>query len=278
MNHHDKDFTKELTKLKINRSLDTEKKESMKMALNKHAEKKRAQQQRKSKVKHAFIWLSTAAVIVLCGVFIFQIINNDSVTAPDKEQEDMYSDPDIQHDIAPVEPKDTGIVESEKRSDKEDSTSVFSIKENGTETDTILLEGMEEEVTVYNFTIEPYNIQFQMEEFLSNYETTEEEVRFYSGAENAEVRIQVAESTTIEDTIADVQESYDHKFNNAEDPQALPADDNAYEGVTQHVSDPPEGYYLYQIDDNVLIIQYEYDIEAADGVPPRLELLRKSIQ
>lgn len=274
MSHHDKDFTKELTKLKINRSLDTEKKESMKMALNKHAEKKRAQQQRKSKVKHAFIWLSTAAVIVLCGVFIFQIINNDSFTASDKEQEDtashLVNDSDMQ--------KDMGIVESEKRSDKEDSTSVFSIKENGTETDTILLEGMEEEVTVYNFTIEPYNIQFQMEEFLSNYETTEEEVRFYSGAENAEVRIQVAESTTIEDTIADVQESYDHKFNNAEDPHALPADDNAYEGVTQHVSDPPEGYYLYQIDDNVLIIQYEYDIEAADGVPPRLELLRKSIQ
>ncbi|MCT1901181.1 hypothetical protein [Oceanobacillus sojae] len=282
MNHHDKDFTKELSKLKINRSLDTEKKERMKMTLSKHAEKKRAQQQRKSKVKHAFIWLSTAAVIVLCGVFIFQIIKNDSVTAPDTEQEDTTAylelDPDMQHDIYPVDPKDMGGVESEKRSDFEDSTSVFSIRENGTEADTILLEGTEEEVTVHNFTIEPYNIQFQIEEFLSNYETTEDEVRFYSNAENAEVRIHVAESATIEDTITDVQESYDHKFDDAEEPQALPADENAFEGVTQHISDPPEGYYLYQVDNNVLIIQYDYDIEAADGVSPRLELLRNSIQ
>ncbi|WP_152656868.1 hypothetical protein [Oceanobacillus sp. CFH 90083] len=270
MNHHDKDFIKELNKLKINRSLDAEKKESMKMAVNQHAEKRRRQEQRKSKIKHGFIWLSTAAVIILCGVFLFQMIDNDSVTAPDTEEESIQSDQE--QDSTTIE------AEQDEHNKTAENTPAFSIEENGTETATILLEGMEEEVTVYNFIIEPYDIQFQIEEFLSNYETAEDEVRYYSDAENAEIHLRVAEAATIDEIVPEVQQMYDHNFNDAAGPETVPSDENPYDGVTQHVSDSPEGYYLYQIDDNVLIIQYEYDIEAADGVSPRLEMLRKSIQ
>lgn len=293
MNHHDKDLLKELKALKSNQSIRSQKKETMKMALREHAKKKQAHEKRKAKTKKTFIWFSSAAAIVLCSVFVYYLINNNQLSMPIADQESQSESNEIaknQNEITSFseegqnqateteEEAPTNDGAPENATEPEENAATFSIQENGQETDTVMIEGMEEEVTVHNFTMEPYGIQFQIEDFLSNHTVENDEVRFYSEGENAEVRFRIAESTTIESLIPHIQEEYNGDFHHTEEPSPLPEEENPYHGMTQHFSEPPQGYYLYQIDDHVLVIQYEYIIEAADGMGPRLEKIRESIK
>lgn len=293
MNHHDKDILKELKTLKSNQSIDSQKKETMKMALREHAKKKQAHEQRKAKTKRAFIWFTSAAALVLCSVFVYYVINNNQLSMPIADQENSSESSEMENEqpeitILNEEEQEQSTAKdeeaaahddaSENAAVQEDNSTAISIQENGQEKDTVMIEGMEEEVTVYNYTLQPYGIQFQIEDFLANYTVENGDLEFYSEGENAVVRFRVEESMTVKDMIPIMQENYNKDFTHAAEPSTLPEEENPYYGMTQHFADPPQGYYLYQIDDNVLVIQYEYIIEAADGMGPRLEKIRKSIQ
>ncbi|WP_066190520.1 hypothetical protein [Gracilibacillus timonensis] len=269
MSRHEDDLIKELKALKTNRSLDTQKKDGMRMALQEHAAKKQKQQRRKVKVKQTFMRFSTAAAILIFGVFVYYFVSIDQLPMPSNDQESSRENEMHQEDLTMPEEEET----------TDENEAAFSIEEQGTEIGTIMLEDSEQEETLYNYTIEPYGIDFQMREFLANYTVEGEEVHFSNDVnyDSIDIRLWVAESTTIEDMIPEVQQRFGEVFDNAEEPEAT-TDDNPYEGVTQSISDPPQGYYLYQIDDNVLVIQYEYGIAAADGMAAAWEVLLNSIE
>ncbi|MGN8644829.1 hypothetical protein ACTNEO_01925 [Gracilibacillus sp. HCP3S3_G5_1] len=274
MSHNEDDLIKELNKLKTNAQLDPYKKESIKKELQQHAKKKRA----KSKTKHTFIWLSTAAAVLICGVLVYTMITNDQITLPadDNEQNQEVGvtseDPQNPDEMEGIDEGETPL-ENEPTNNEEADTS-FSIEETGTDTTTIVIEGNEEATNVTNFLIEPYGIHYQIDELLSNYTIENNTIRHYSDENTASITLSVEEGTPIETVAEEMQTQYDI----TEDPEELPATENSYVGLMQHSTPPPQGYYLYQIDDNVLIIQYEYDIEAGDGIDPRLGLLRQSIE
>lgn len=289
MSNHDEELIKELKKLKIKNSLDSKQRESMKMTLREHAKKKQTHTKHKAKTKKTFIWFSTAAAILICSVFVYYIANNNQLSMPIADQEsseqanDMAKDSNEAESSALLEEKaeESGTEENEAKSVEEENenageqeTTAFSIEEHGEETATIMLEGTEEDTTVYNYTLEPSGISFQIDEFLNNYKVENDEVRFYSDAENAEVRLRVEEDTTVEQVLPTVQENYEGE----NDATATQEGENPYSGMMQHYSDPPHGFYLYQIDNDVLITQHEYVIQAADGMQPRLALFRQSIQ
>jgi len=265
MNHNEEELQKELKELKLSNSLDRQKKKSMRSAIKKHAQKKR----KRKKWKKAAIWTSTAAALFLASIFVFQLIYNNPSVLPADDHNESYEEY-------------TGDKEPSGHPDEEDTnttdSSDFSLIEEEKEAKIIMIEGMEEEVTVTNYTIEPYGIHYQMEDFLGNYDVEDGAVRHYSDADNTWITLDVAEDAAIDDVISDIQSQYSGDFNFAEEPAETSQAENAYEGISQHFSDPPQGYYAYQIGENVLIIQYEYVIEASDGMGPRLQALRESIE
>jgi hypothetical protein len=122
-------------------------------------------------------------------------------------------------------------------------------------------------------SLEPYGIRYQMEEFLNHYQVDENAVRYNTEAENARIRLKVAEDAVLDVIVSELRSQYTDDFIYKEEPSETPQEENQYEGISQHFS----GYYAYQIGENVLIIQYEYILEASDGMGPRLQSLRESI-
>ncbi|GAB3792542.1 hypothetical protein [Virgibacillus kimchii] len=252
------EMQKELKELKINSSLNPQAKEQMKSAIKKHARKK----QKRKKFKAAAIWASTVAALFLAGILVLHMIDNNQSALPADNHDKEESNTRI-NDKQPVD------------SSEEPG---FSVREGEKESKFIRIEGMEEEVTVTNYTLEPYGIHYQMEEFLNNYQVENHAVRYYTDAENAWIRLEITENTILDETVSYLQSQYTGNFSYREEPAETPQEENRYEGVSQHFSDPPQGYYAYQIEENVLIIQYEYIIEAGDGMGPRLQQLRESIE
>ncbi|WP_164670578.1 hypothetical protein [Virgibacillus doumboii] len=261
MNYNDDELQKELKELKASVSLDPDKKESMKAVIRKHARKKRKQK----KLKQSAIWFSTAAAFFIGSILLFNSINDSQSVLPADNHNQMENTGNESK-----EPADAG--------DKDDTTDKkISVNEQGTETQTIMLEGMEEEVTVTNYVLEPYGIQYQMEEFLGNYTVSDNKVRHYSDAETAYVTMEVIEKAKLDKVVSDLQTEYNGDYDYTEEPAETSQNETPYQGMRQHFAYPPQGYYAYQIDKHVIVIQYEYVTEAGDGMESRLQVLRESI-
>ncbi|MFA1819398.1 hypothetical protein ACDX78_04190 [Virgibacillus oceani] len=268
MKHNKDDMQKELRELKTTSSLNPQQKESMKSAIRKHAKKK----PKRKKLKQATIWASTAAVLFLAGILVFHMIENDQSVLPADDHEGS------EHDEKTGDKEPADDENQEASNDETTNPKSFSVSEGETENGTIMIEGTEDEGIFTNFTLEPYDIHFQMEEFLGNYDVAEDSVTYYSDADNAWVRLKVAEDAALDAVVSDLQSQYSGDFSYTEEPSETSQEENPYEGIRQHFSDPPQGYYVYQIGENVLIIQYEYIITAGDGMGPRLQSLRESIK
>ncbi|SFL44086.1 hypothetical protein SAMN04487943_101565 [Gracilibacillus orientalis] len=287
MSHNEDELIKELKNLKSNAKLDPQKKESMKMVLQQHAKKKRA----KSKTKHSFIWFSTAAAILICGGLIYTLINTDQITLPADDNQQIEEVGNAGGD--PKEPNDMeglGMEESddndeqatpgeEDSGNEEVSQQEFKVDKLGNETQTIIPEGTEEKINVVNFRIEPYGIDYQVAELLNKYVIEENTVKHHGEDDMVgSIRLSVEENETIEQLSKEFQEKYSEEFDNVSEVTEPTDGDNPYSGLTQRVSATPQGYYLYQIEENVLVIQYEYDAGASDGMGPRLQKFIESIR
>lgn len=272
MNHNEDELQKELSKMKTSHSLDPQTKKSMKMTIQKHAKRKR----KRAKLKRSAIWFSTAAALLIGAGLLFSTINsNQSVMPFEEHNQTEYNDTAEEGKEMPAEGEENE--ETTESAAENTDPPPFSVSEQGTETQTVMIEGMENETTITNYTLEPYGIQYQIEEFLGNYTMNNQTVRHYSDADNAWVTLEVMEDASLDDVVSNVQTEYGSDFNYTEEPADTSQDENPYEGIRQHFSDPPQGYYAYQIEENVLVIQYEYVIEAGDGMGPGLQVLRDSI-
>lgn len=268
MKHNEDELQKELKELKIQGSLDPQNKKTMKSAIQKHAKKKR----KRRKFKQVAIWASTAAALFLAGIFVFQMIDNNQSVLPADDHDEA------EHDNYTGDKDATDNEDQEVTNDNTTDSPGFSVSEGGTESGILMIEGMEDEGTFTNYTLEPYGIQYQIEEFLGNYDVEEDSIRHYSDANNAWVRLEVEEDAALDEVVPYLQSQYNGDFSHTEEPAETSQEQNPYEGIRQHFSDPPQGYYAYQIGENVLIIQYEYDIAAGDGMGPRLQALIESIE
>ncbi|MFD2637747.1 hypothetical protein [Piscibacillus salipiscarius] len=256
MSKHDDQFLDELKELKMNKSISPEKKDEMRLNIAKFAKKKKAQRKRKQQ----FIWASTAAAVVLFGVIVMSIMNQQTETVDDPNPTPADEQP-----VQGEDPENDPVEDPENNSEEQPE---FNVEVEGPFDETIMLEGMEEPTQVMEFLITPHQISYQMDQFLGNYDINENKITHTTDTGFATVIVEVINDTQLEEFAEGLEG----------DQTPVDPNKNPFEGIQSHQSgEQVTGYYAYQVNDDVLYVQYEYGIEGGDGVGPRLELFIESI-
>src|SRR5690625_392661 len=291
MKPNDDELMGKLKELKVNRTLDPKKKESIKMTIQKHAKKKK----RPSKPKSMFIWLAASAIILISGVLLYPTITNDAVlpgdeNQPSEETPTGTNDPGNQggadsggDDGESDDPSDSiGSGENEEGNEDDD----IQVEELGEETYDIMIEGMEETSTLYLFRLAPYEIDYEIDDILSDYVIEDNSVKHHAEDEDAaSFRLSVKENTTIDEVAKDFEEQYNEDYQDVTEMEQPSEVDSPYSGLSQSAVDTSGdtfdsfvGYYVLQVEDNVIVVEYNYMMEGADGIAPRLQEMVESFR
>lgn len=160
-----------------------------------------------------------------------------------------------------------------------DDTSNLVLDTGSKETTIRIIEGMEQEVEVINYLIEPYSIHYQLDESFGAPEIDENRITYTSQySTEIKVSLEIIENTGFEEVVSQVQKSYEEDgFEDKGELEETLFEENKLRGKMQFFSYPIKGFYVYEIGENVLVITYQYLGEAGDGMYPLLESLRKSI-
>jgi hypothetical protein len=161
----------------------------------------------------------------------------------------------------------------------EDNDSNNMVLQTGsTETEIRIVEGGKMEVSVVNYQIEPYNIAYHLDETFGVPKVNDKQVAYSSQEDKYQILLEIIEHTNLETVVSDLQEQfetegYDEDFGLKD----TPPEENDLKGKMQFYDYPVKGFIAYEIDEHVLAITFRYPVEAADGMDPLLESLRKSI-
>ena len=275
-------LTEELKELKINQSLDPDKKEAMKMTIQKHAKKKG----RSPKRKNWFIWLAATAVILISGVLLYPVVINEAVLPADDNKPRSES-PSEKDEPSQGDPNDTGKTDDDIGTGPPDQESYdeAEVEELGTESYEIEIEGMTDPSTLHLFKMEPYGIHYEIDEILSDYVIEDFTVKHHLEDEDMGfVKLTMEKNASMEDIADDFEQQYNEELEDVS-VREQPEMDTPYSGLSQSgvdrsgdAYDSFVGYYVFQVEDDVLIIDYKYMVEAADGISPRIQEMIESIK
>ncbi|WP_017185851.1 hypothetical protein [Alkalibacillus haloalkaliphilus] len=151
----------------------------------------------------------------------------------------------------------------------------LSVKEISVDPTTILIEGMEEDTEVTTYDFQPYDITYQMDQFLTHVEVDDYAVTHHNNYDD-EKRVEVTISVIEDQILNETQQMMEEQHSISESPSDLSQFETTFDGYHQSI-DIGEGYFILEIDSDVLMIEYSYPTEAGDGIWPRLELLINSI-
>src|SRR5699024_8114593 len=158
--------------------------------------------------KSMFIWLAASAIILISGVLLYPTITDDAVLPGDENQPSEETptgtdDPGNQggadsggDDGESDDPSDSiGSGENEEGNEDDD----MQVEELGNETYDIMIEGMEESSTLYLFRLSPYEIDYEIDDILSDYVIEDNSVKHHAEDEDAaSFRLSVKENATID--------------------------------------------------------------------------------
>jgi len=142
------------------------------------------------------------------------------------------------------------------------------------------VEGMEQEVQVVNYEIQPYEILFQLDDDFSSIDVNGTEITITrEDVEDYKINLNVFEETTLDRAIDELQKQYNEDDFEYVGDLEDDTNDQDLVGKKQVFASPMiTGFYVYEIGDSVITIQYEYPEEAGDGMGPLIDDLSNSIK
>jgi hypothetical protein len=160
----------------------------------------------------------------------------------------------------------------------EEVDSILELGTSSKETITRKIEGMEEDVQVFNYRIDPYNIHYQFDESFGVPEVNQNRITYSSQNNISAVSLEVIEHTSLEQVVSDLQKRFEKDgYEDKGELVSTPLEENGLRGKMQFFIYPVKGFYAYEIDEHVFVITYQYPGEAEDGMFPLLKSVRKSI-
>ncbi|MCM3741434.1 hypothetical protein M3210_14265 [Oceanobacillus luteolus] len=199
----------------------------------------------------------------------------------------FYTDSITYHDEASItRSEDSQIVDNhnpEVKVTSDDSVetdeAALEIHTGSVEAVTRKNEGMDQEVEVINYLIQPYKIAYQLDKVFGAPEVYENEIQ-YSIDDEYTITLAIIEDTNLDQSISNLQErfeaeGYDEEF----ELESVSSEENGFAGKMQYFSQNrvDKGFIAYEVGDDVLEITFRYPVEGGDGMYSILNFLRESI-
>jgi len=174
--------------------------------------------------------------------------------------------------------QDNNENESNSKGEAGDNESNIVLNIGSIETVNRIIEGMDEEVKVVNYQIQPYDISYQLDETIGISEVKDNQITYLTQNDAYKIILESIEHTNREKAVANLQEKFEtEEYEEKGELESTPSEENDLKGKMQFFGYPVKGFYVYEIDEHVLVITYQYPEEGGDGMYPLLESLRKSI-
>ena len=229
------------------------------------------------------------AILLFVGYyFLSNSITNqsgESLTGNEGNQPDNNLIIDEEDNPEDVE-KETPEKDDENQVNSEDvvknKETNMEIHTGSTETEIRNVEGMDVEVPVINYHIQPYGIAYQLSEDFGVPEVSSNKIT-YSTEYDYEITLEIIEHINLEKAVSNLQERFETEGFEESSQEgyglvSTPVEENGLRGKTQLYGDHPmTGFIVYEIDEHSFVITFQYPIEGADGMNPLLESLRRSI-
>lgn len=232
----------------------------------------------KTRLFRGFKYASNIGIMVILLLVGYYFLSNNlteqsegSLTGNEGNQTNPNPIIDDQEDPEEVE-------NDENQLNEEDEESNIEILTGSTETIIRKVEGMDQEIKVINYELQPYGIAFQLDEFFGAPEVKNKQINYSDQYEDYKITLEMIEETNLEKVVMNLQEKfeaegYDEDFGL----ESTPVEENGLIGKIQFYDNPVKGFIAYEIDEHSLVITFNYPVEGADGMYPLLETLRKSI-
>lgn len=163
-------------------------------------------------------------------------------------------------------------------SEDEDSQPTVEVTTGSTELVSRKIEGMDSEVEVINYDIQPYDISYQLDTRFGEPKVHNSKISYSIQDEKYKITLEIIEATDLDRAVSNIQEDYAAEdLEEKGELENTPLEENHLKGKMQFFAYPIKGFYAYEIDDHVLVITYQYPEEGGDGMGPLLEALRKSL-
>lgn len=170
------------------------------------------------------------------------------------------------------------VEEPKKHNGKNDEPTDIVVKKISVDTVNRTIEGMEEEVTINKFEILPFGIAYELDDVFGNPEVRNGIVKYSINDGEYVITMKVIENKTIDEVVEMTQKELDiEQFEEISDLQEIRTEENSFRGKMQYFLEPMTGYYVYEIAERLLVITYQYPVEAGDGMGPLLQSFRESI-
>ncbi len=184
----------------------------------------------------------------------------------------------ILENVKTAEKEDVNTISEPSSQDGDDKESDVDIHSSSTESVMRVIEGMSEEIHVVHYKITPYNISYQLDESFGSPEWKDNQIIYSTQNDTYQIIFEVLVHTDLEKAVTILQEEFGmDEYEEKSELENTLTEENNLKGLMQSFAYPIKGFYLYEIDNHVLAITYQYPAEGGDGMMPLLEDLRKSI-
>ncbi|MEK4404859.1 hypothetical protein MKZ26_10595 [Sporosarcina sp. FSL K6-6792] len=233
----------------------------------------------KIKLFAGFKYASNIGIMVILLLFGYYFLSN-SITHQSGESSTGNEGNQTNNNPIIDDKNDHEEVEKEAPENDENEETNMEIHTGSSETVIRNVEGMDLEIKVINYHIQPYGIAYQLDEVFGAPKMSSNQITYSTQDDDYKITLEMIEYTNLEKAVSNLQEGFETEgYEESYELKSTPVEENGLLGKIQFYGDHPmKGFIAYEIDEHALVITFQYPIEGTDAMNPLLETLRKSIK
>jgi len=209
----------------------------------------------KIKLFAGFKYASNIGIMVILLLFGYYFLSN-SITHQSGESSTGNEGNQTNNNPIIDDKNDHEEVEKEAPENDENEETNMEIHTGSSETVIRNVEGMDLEIKVINYHIQPYGIAYQLDEVFGAPKMSSNQITYSTQDDDYKITLEMIEYTNLEKAVSNLQEGFETEgYEESYELKSTPVEENGLLGKIQFYCDHPMKVFIaYEIDEHALVI------------------------